>query len=146
MKTVKMLMTFFLLLSMTIYAEEEIQTTSTITQLIQKIKHAPSKDKRILMNQLKVKLREMNQATRAKVMKELQQTFASQKGTQTSQQSSQLSGNSISSVQGTQQRKMQQISPGQHIPQRQITPTTVPVRQTPMRPTIPRNGQPRGPR
>lgn len=48
-----------------------------ISKLISKIKAAKVEDRRILMNQLKVQLREMNKESRQNAMKELKESFTS---------------------------------------------------------------------
>ncbi len=48
----------------------------TIATLISQIKEAKSDNRRVLMNQLKVKLREMNKESRQKTMRELKKSFS----------------------------------------------------------------------
>lgn len=141
MKYINILALYFLLFSIPIYATENKQTTPAITQLIQKIKHSSPQNRRLLINQLKVALREMNQETRKKVMKDLQKSFASQKSTQSTPKTSKVSGNAISALQSSQQS-----SSAIPMRQRQVSPASVPILPRPMRPTSPGNGQPRGPR
>ena len=66
---------FTSLISSTLFCEELEKQPSQIEILISKIKSAKSPDKRILMNQLKVQLREMNRETRREVMRELKNSF-----------------------------------------------------------------------
>ena len=71
----------------TIEAEDILETTKenkipketptpSITTLVEEIKTAKAEDKRELMNQLKIKLRAMNQEKRQETMRELKQSFA----------------------------------------------------------------------
>jgi len=66
---------FISLISSTLFCEELEKQSSHIETLISKIKSAKASDKRILMNQLKVQLREMNRETRSEVMRELKNSF-----------------------------------------------------------------------
>jgi len=54
---------------------KEIKSPS-IGSLIEKVKRAKVEDRRVLMNQLKVQLREMNKESRQKAMKELKKSFS----------------------------------------------------------------------
>jgi hypothetical protein len=49
--------------------------TPTIQELLLEVKNAPDEQKRVLMNQLKVQLKSMNQESRKKVMIELKKSF-----------------------------------------------------------------------
>jgi len=89
---------FLILFSLTLRAEElqqtiqveakkiEISTESSreikspsISTLIEQVKTAKVEDRRVLMNQLKVQLREMNKESRHKAMKELKKSFSDKK-------------------------------------------------------------------
>ncbi len=65
----------------------------TIQELIEQVKSAPDESKRVLMNQLKVQLKTMNQESRHKAIKELRKSFikkemhTKQKNHETSQHS-----------------------------------------------------------
>jgi hypothetical protein len=61
----------------------------SIEELIEKVKNAPDDQKRVIMNQLKIQLKNMNQESRKKAMIELSESF-SQKGVQS--QEKQVSG------------------------------------------------------
>jgi len=87
MKQLKLLSLLCLLLSFPIYAEEltvaspttilsTIEKQSNLQKLINQVKIAPNKEKRVLMNQLKVQLKSMNKESRQKAMKELKKSFA----------------------------------------------------------------------
>ena len=69
---------FLLLFSSRIYAEElQVPTKQpSIQDLIQKVKSAKVKDRRILMNQLKIQLRKMNKESRHNAMMELKKSFS----------------------------------------------------------------------
>ena len=100
MKHYTIIYLFLILFSLTLRAEElqqtiqveakkiEISTESSreikppsISTLIKQVKTAKVEDRRVLMNQLKVQLREMNKESRQKAMRELKKSF-SQKGHQ----------------------------------------------------------------
>jgi hypothetical protein len=68
------LMLFF---SLTLHAEE-IKSPS-IQTLIEQVKTVKVKDRRVLMNQLKIQLREMNKENRQKAMMELKKSFSNKK-------------------------------------------------------------------
>jgi len=51
-------------------------TQSSISQLLEKVKESKGDERRKAMNTLKLKLRTVNAATRAKTMQELHRTFA----------------------------------------------------------------------
>ncbi|MGC9350647.1 MAG: hypothetical protein ACP5D3_01540 [Sulfurovum sp.] len=63
----------------TLYAEEMKASSTDIQTLVSQIKKAPASQKRVLMNQLKIKLRKMNEKSRKEVMANLKSSFA-QKG------------------------------------------------------------------
>jgi len=67
----------FILLSSKVFAED---IKVPITALIENIKEAKVEDRRNLMNQLKIRLREMNQENRKKTMMELRKTFNAKRG------------------------------------------------------------------
>ena len=82
----------------TLYAERVKQPSNDIQRLVSQIKKAPPSQKRVLMNQLKVKLRKMNAESRKEVMAHLKSSFA-QKG-QTMQRSQGTQGSTT--MQGRQ--------------------------------------------
>ena len=59
-----------------LYAKQTDQVNTDIQKLVSQIKNAPSSKKRVLINQLKVILREANADTRVKIMNDLKSTFA----------------------------------------------------------------------
>ena len=70
---------FFLILfffNPMLYAKQTDQVNTDIQKLVSQIKNAPSSKKRVLINQLKVILREANTDTRIKIMNDLKSTFA----------------------------------------------------------------------
>jgi hypothetical protein len=68
---------FFTLFSLDILAEENRDIP--IKTLIEKIKHAKVQDKRVLINQLKLRLRKMNENSRKKTITELKSSLNSKK-------------------------------------------------------------------
>jgi len=64
---------FFSLFSFSIFAEDSRDIS--IKVLIEKIKEADVEDKRVLMNQLKLKLRKMNKESRKKTVMELKHSL-----------------------------------------------------------------------
>jgi len=102
MKHYNIIYLFLMLFSLTLHADaEELQQTvqleakeikistensreiksPSIGMLIEQVKIAKVEDRRVLMNQLKVQLREMNKESRQKAMRELKKSF-SKKGNQ----------------------------------------------------------------
>ncbi len=75
-----------IIFSLSLFAQESIEQNKltkiqkvselTIATLISQIKEAKSDDRRVLMNQLKVKLREMNKESRQKTIRELKKSFS----------------------------------------------------------------------
>ncbi len=63
-----------------VFAEEAKQETDTVKSLIAKVKSAPSSQRRLLMNELKLKLRSMHASARKQVMLDLRQSFNQQQG------------------------------------------------------------------
>jgi len=70
----KILFSLILLASL-LHAQEKVLPKDSIQALVAKVKKAPPSQKRVLMNQLKVKLRSMNKETRKNVMMNLRQAF-----------------------------------------------------------------------
>ena len=66
---------FLIVASFNLYAQEIEENPVEISTLISQIKSAKSTDRRLLMNQLKTQLRELNAEHRAKVMQELKASF-----------------------------------------------------------------------
>lgn len=105
----------FIYLSLIIFSSTSILADKLPTQpseidiLISKIKNTKAPDKRVLMNQLKVKLREMNQETRTKAMINLRKSFnKSGKQSQTQKnQNAQMHQNRENQSQQMGQRGMQ---------------------------------------
>ncbi|HEO98552.1 MAG: hypothetical protein JW682_02770 [Campylobacterales bacterium] len=96
--------------SHTLLAEESQQPSTDIQKLVSQIKKAPPSQKRVLMNQLKMKLRKMNEKTRQEVMSDLKNSFT-QKGD--SMRTSQGAQNT-SAMKGT---PMMQSAPPRPMPQ-----------------------------
>ena len=69
---------FILFFFTNLYAEE-LPKTPSVSTLIEQVKSAKVENRRVLMNQLKVQLRKMNQESRHKVMRELKHSFSSKK-------------------------------------------------------------------
>ena len=66
---------FLIVASFNLYAQDIEDKSLEIFTLISQIKSAKSTDRRLLMNQLKIELRELNAENRAKVMQELKASF-----------------------------------------------------------------------
>ena len=64
----------------TLFANEVPKKPIKVEILINEIKNAKPEDRRALMNQLKLKLRAMNQGSRAKAMMRLRKSFAKHSG------------------------------------------------------------------
>lgn len=103
--------------SHTLLAEEAQQPSTDIQKLVSEIKKAPPSQKRVLMNQLKIKLRKMNEKTRKEVMSNLKSSFA-QKGNSAhtpkgAQSTSAMKGTPM--MQNTPLRSMPKMQqPGRH--------------------------------
>ncbi|HIQ28600.1 MAG TPA: hypothetical protein EYH42_08895, partial [Sulfurovum sp.] len=74
-KTIVIVFIFLILLGNAVYAETKIQNQDTIKSLINKVKASPASKRRVLMNELKVRLRTMHKETRKQVMLELRHSF-----------------------------------------------------------------------
>ena len=99
--------------SQTLFAEEAQRPSTDIQKLVAQIKNAPPSQKRVLMNELKIKLRKMNEKTRKEVMSNLKSSFAQNgKTTQTTQGTQ-----GTSSMQGAQ--TMQSAPSARPMPQMQ---------------------------
>ncbi len=85
-KYILVLFSFFVL-SSSAFAEHEGTNKETIKALVQKVKKAEPSKRRLLMNELKTKLRTMHQETRTQVMLELRRSFNGQHGKQGRKQS-----------------------------------------------------------
>ncbi|HIP41329.1 MAG TPA: hypothetical protein EYG90_02300 [Campylobacterales bacterium] len=72
---IRYIITLIFLFSLTSFAQESLTSSTDIKTLIEKIKNARNSEKRVLMNQLKVELRQMNQNTRSRAMQELRSSF-----------------------------------------------------------------------
>lgn len=73
------LVSFMVAVSCAFGTPTQDQQTS-LKSLISKVKNAPPSQRRVLMNQLKIKLRSMQQSSRRAVMLELRKAFAAQNG------------------------------------------------------------------
>ena len=78
MKKYLVIYLFFILFSFSIFAKDSKNITVGI--LIKKIQNAKVEDRRELMNQLKLKLREMNKESRKKTLIELKSSFSRKNG------------------------------------------------------------------
>ena len=135
MKHYNVIFLFFMLFSLTLWAEElkeniqvepkkveipnvepivktmELKTPSLST-LIEQVKTAKVKDRRVLMNQLKVQLRKMNKESRHKAMMELKKSF-SKKGHLGKAQHKHRKHKNLHEQQSSHQPKYRQLSNGQ---------------------------------
>ena len=73
-KLIILILSFFIL-TLQIDAQEKTDLTEEINLLISQIKNSSSNDRRIAMNKLKIKLRQMNKESRKKIMLDLQKSF-----------------------------------------------------------------------
>jgi len=82
MKNYYLLSIVFLLLFSSVMYAEEIKTPNppSIKTLIEQVKRAEVKDRRLLMNQLKLQLRKMNKESRHSAMMELKKSFSKEHG------------------------------------------------------------------
>lgn len=88
-----------------------IKERDSITTLIEQVKVSKVEEKRVLMNQLKVQLRQMNKENRQKVMMELKQSFATNSQNQQKHQYSQ----NLQEQQAKHQPKHRQLRNGQGV-------------------------------
>jgi hypothetical protein len=73
-KYLLILLTALFLCSSFVYGKEKTSTV-TIQSLVKQVKKAAPSERRVLMNELKIKLRSMNQESRKQVMLELRRSF-----------------------------------------------------------------------
>lgn len=82
-----------------LYAEKVKQPSTDIQKLVSQIKKAPPSRKRVLMNQLKIKLRKMNKKSRNEVISHLKRSFSpkghTMQGSQGAQGSATMQGRQI---------------------------------------------------
>jgi len=115
---------FFVWLSSPLNAQEQTVNKDSIKALVSQVKKAPPSQRSALMNQLKIKLRSVNQETRKEVMIGLRRTFNKQGMHHTVNQMKRM------------HQQMQNSSMIHHdMPNMsgQNTPDHTPVRQMPMR-------------
>ena len=72
---IRYILTLIFLFSLSSLAEDSLTLSTDIKTLIKSIKTSKNSEKRILINQLKVELRQMNQNARSKAMQELRSSF-----------------------------------------------------------------------
>ncbi len=65
----------FVGLGSSMYAQTKELDNASVQALVAKVKKAPPSQRRVLMNELKIKLRSMQQETRTQVMLSLRQSF-----------------------------------------------------------------------
>lgn len=68
----------FVVLGTSMHAQANKAEKASVQALVAKVKKAPPSQRRVLMNELKIKLRSMQQATRTQVMLGLRQSFNAQ--------------------------------------------------------------------
>jgi len=66
----------FMYLCSSLFVSAQPIPTESVQSLVKQVKAAKPSNKRILMNRLKIKLRESNQAHRMQVMQELKRSFS----------------------------------------------------------------------
>jgi hypothetical protein len=71
----------FILLGTLLHGETKRVKETSVASLVTQVKKAPSSQRRVLMNQLKIKLRSMSKENRRQVMMDLRHTFNSQNHT-----------------------------------------------------------------
>ena len=83
MRRYMIMLMIFIFLTLFAQGKEEAEpikevsaSSSSIKMLIKNIKSAKASEKRVLMNQLKVELRKMNQNVRKRAMRELRSSFS----------------------------------------------------------------------
>jgi hypothetical protein len=158
MRYIILFISFFFLFLIQIDAKEKNTKSLSLKELIEKIKHSTSDDRRVAMNQLKIKLRTKNSTTRKKIMLELQKSFTTQnshieKGNHTPDHGK---TNYSPSKGGVHQNGGQFHTPNNTAPTTYQPPVQVPIPATPIRttpstpirttPSVPvRPNPPRGP-
>jgi len=75
MKYYFILLFAFLMFGHTAYAQTNTGKEETVKSLVEKVKKAPPSEKRVLMNRLKIKLRDMSKENRQLVMMDLRHAF-----------------------------------------------------------------------
>ncbi len=83
---------FIFFIGISIFSFSYAEESSEISLLISKIKTAKSSEKHLLMNQLKIKLREMNKENQVIAMKELRKSLNSNTTGKNIQHKNQLHG------------------------------------------------------
>jgi len=79
-KTIVMILFSLVIWGSSLSADEPKQKQDTVQTLIAKVKSAPPSERRLLMNELKLKLRSMHENTRKQVMLDLRRSFNKQQG------------------------------------------------------------------
>ena len=79
-KTIVMILFSLVIWGNSLCADEAKQKDETVKTLIAKVKSAPPSERRLLMNELKLKLRSMHATARKQVMLDLRQSFNKQQG------------------------------------------------------------------
>jgi hypothetical protein len=97
-------------------AEGRTREDTMLKSLIEQVKSAEVKDRRVLMNQLKIKLRAMNQESRHKAMVELKKSFVKDGGCTSTYQdktSAQLEHKNLHEQQGKHQPQYRHLQNGE---------------------------------
>ena len=74
-KYILVLFSFFVFFSQNLFAEIKVTDKNAVKALIEKVKKVAPSQRRVLMNELKIKLRSMHQETRKQVMLDLRSSF-----------------------------------------------------------------------
>jgi len=77
-KYMMLVFSLFVVLGTSMHAQANEVDKASVQALVAKVKKAPSSQRRVLMNELKIKLRSMQQETRTQVMLGLRQSFNAQ--------------------------------------------------------------------
>ena len=75
---IMLVFSLFVVLGTSMHAQTKEVKKASVQVLVDKVKKAPPSQRRVLMNELKIKLRSMQQATRTQVMLGLRQSFNAQ--------------------------------------------------------------------
>ena len=113
-------------------AETQETPKESVSQLLKKVKESKGDARRKAMNALKLKLRTVNAATRAKTMQQLRHTFS---GAHTQQGTHAVHQKAHTPHQQIQQKMNQQQMI--NVPQQKNAPNTIPPKQRPGKPSRP---------
>lgn len=128
-KYLLVLFSFFVFFSQATYAKPNETDKNAIKVLIEKVKIVEPKQRRVLMNELKVMLRSMHQETRKQVMLDLRRSFSNNRGAQTRNRAKQSNIHHQTTMTMTESKHMQE-----HMMQSTMTDMKPPPGNTPHTP------------